>query len=140
MLSWKIKDEPVSRKSGFPHVFFSFLLYFLANSRLDIDAHRVYFFSCASKTHMRGNPRRHLWPYVDGLSLLSEVLLAFYVNQGIQPLSLLYSLNCKLFPSVQFSSVAQSCPTLCNPMNRSTPSLPVHHQLPVHSDSRPSSQ
>ena len=29
----------------------------------------------------------------------------------------------------QFSSVTQSCPTLCNPMNRSTPSLPVHHQL-----------
>ena len=33
-------------------------------------------------------------------------------------------------PSVQFSSVAQSCPTLCDPMNRSTPGLPVHHQLP----------
>ena len=32
--------------------------------------------------------------------------------------------------SVQFSSVAQSCLTLCNPMNRSTPGLPVHHQLP----------
>ena len=32
--------------------------------------------------------------------------------------------------SVQFSSVAQLCPTLCNPMNRSTPGLPVHHQLP----------
>ena len=32
--------------------------------------------------------------------------------------------------SVQFSSVTQSCPTLCNPMNRSMPSLPVHHQLP----------
>ena len=32
--------------------------------------------------------------------------------------------------SVQFSSVSQSCPTLCNPMNRSTPGLPVHHQLP----------
>ena len=31
---------------------------------------------------------------------------------------------------VQFSSAAQSCPTLCNPMNCSTPSLPVHHQLP----------
>ena len=30
----------------------------------------------------------------------------------------------------QFSSVAQSCPTLCDPMNRSTPGLPVHHQLP----------
>ena len=32
-------------------------------------------------------------------------------------------------PSVQFSSVAQSCPTLCNPMDHSTPGLPVHHQL-----------
>ena len=31
---------------------------------------------------------------------------------------------------VQFSSVAQLCPTLCDPMNRSTPGLPVHHQLP----------
>ena len=31
--------------------------------------------------------------------------------------------------SVQFSSVTQSCPTLCNPMNHSTPGLPVHHQL-----------
>ena len=32
--------------------------------------------------------------------------------------------------SVQFSLVAQSCPTLCDPMNRSTPGLPVHHHLP----------
>ena len=30
---------------------------------------------------------------------------------------------------IQFSSVAQSCPTLCNPMNRSMPGLPVHHHL-----------
>ena len=35
-----------------------------------------------------------------------------------------------MFSSVQFSSVAQSCPTLCDPMNRNTPGLPVHHQLP----------
>ena len=32
--------------------------------------------------------------------------------------------------SVQFSSVTQSCPTLCDPMNCSTPGLPVRHQLP----------
>ena len=32
--------------------------------------------------------------------------------------------------SVQFSSVTQSCPTLCDPMDCSTPGLPVHHQLP----------
>ena len=53
----------------------------------------------------------------------------------------LFSLQCLLsfhnflfcilqFSSVQFSSVAQLCPTLCNPMNCSTPGLPVHHQLP----------
>ena len=35
-----------------------------------------------------------------------------------------------IFSSVQFISVAQSCLTLCDPMNRSTPGLPVHHQLP----------
>ena len=34
------------------------------------------------------------------------------------------------FSSVQFSSLAQSCPTLCDPMNCSTPGFPVHHQLP----------
>ena len=33
-------------------------------------------------------------------------------------------------PSVQFSSVTQSCLTFCDPMNRSTPGRPVHHQLP----------
>ena len=45
--------------------------------------------------------------------------------------TLSYVLNLE-FPrpcSVQFSSVTQSCPTLCDPMNRSMPGLPVHHQL-----------
>ena len=36
----------------------------------------------------------------------------------------------KLYVSVQFISAAQSCLTLCDPMNRRTPGLPVHHQLP----------
>ena len=43
--------------------------------------------------------------------------------------SLLCSCVMMLGHSVQFSSVVQLCLTLCNPMNRSTPSLPVHHQL-----------
>ena len=42
--------------------------------------------------------------------------------------------------SVPLSSVAQSCPTLCDPMNRSTPGLPVHHQLPEFTHSCPSSR
>ena len=33
------------------------------------------------------------------------------------------------YPYLQFNSVAQSCPTLCDPMNRSTPGLPVHYKL-----------
>ena len=43
---------------------------------------------------------------------------------------LLKQIHSKYFSSVQFSSVAQSCPTLCDPMNPSTPGLPVHHHLP----------
>ena len=50
-------------------------------------------------------------------------LLVFYESVRIKIFNLMFS-------SVQYSSVAQSCPTLCNPMNRSTPGLPVHHQLP----------
>ena len=38
-------------------------------------------------------------------------------------------INSKYLYLLQFSSVAQSCPTLCDPMNCSTPGLPVHHQL-----------
>ena len=41
-----------------------------------------------------------------------------------------FSSNLRIYISVQFSSVAQSCPTLCDPMNRSMPGLPVHHQFP----------
>ena len=37
---------------------------------------------------------------------------------------------CTVLSSVQFSSVTQSCLTLCDPMNCSIPGLPVHHQLP----------
>ena len=42
----------------------------------------------------------------------------------------------KSFQSVQFSSVTQSCPTLCEPMNCSTPGLPVHHHLPEFTRTR----
>ena len=38
--------------------------------------------------------------------------------------------NYDWYSSVQFSSVTQLCPTLCDPMNCRTPGLPVHHQLP----------
>ena len=53
-------------------------------------------------------------------------------DQGIElksPVSPVLQMNSLLLSHLQFSLV-QSCPTICNPMNRSTPGLPVHHQLP----------
>ena len=53
------------------------------------------------------------------------------MDVSLSELRELVSLNAILyFYNFQFSSVAQSCPTLCDPMNCSTPGLPVHHQLP----------
>ena len=61
------------------------------------------------------------------------------LNSGGVNLSIVYSwpsictvpLHLQMvFSLVQFSSVTQSCPTLCDPMNRSMWGLPVHHQLP----------
>ena len=56
-------------------------------------------------------------------------LILHYSAQLLSSLASLLSVLSCVFSSVQFSSVAQSCPTLCDPMNRSTPGLPVHHQL-----------
>ena len=66
-------------------------------------------------------------------------------NQSHLELISLLLLTSKFRLSVQFISVAQSCLTLCDPMNRSMPGLPVHHQLPeftqthIHRVSKPSS-
>ena len=57
-----------------------------------------------------------------------ETFLALFL-QSLPPTPL-HLTPCPLpFSSVQFSSVAQSCSTLCNTMDCSTPGLPVHHQL-----------
>ena len=58
------------------------------------------------------------------------LLMRIYID------SLQKAIRCQLIKyiihilSVQFSSVTQSCPTLCNPMNHSTPGLPVHQHRP----------
>ena len=54
--------------------------------------------------------------------------LSHFLLPGIRRVSLSSSWSSKI--PVQFSSVAQSCPTLCDPMDCSTPDLPVHHHLP----------
>ena len=54
-------------------------------------------------------------------------------DQEAQPTCLVKEINTELGQrksSIQFNSVAQPCPTLCNPMDCSTPGFPVHHYLP----------
>ena len=73
-----------------------------------------------------GRPARTLIPNKTSAQISSYVKFTQTAGQtlgGQKPKERKYS------TSVQFSSVAQSCPTLCDPMNRSTPGLPVHHQL-----------
>ena len=53
----------------------------------------------------------------------NKILLILYFNEQTH-------LVLSTAESDQIRSVAQSCPTLCDPMNRSMPGLPVHHQLP----------
>ena len=71
--------------------------------------------------------------------MIYNVVLISGVQQSDSdiPESLKLTQNCKyeskckgFFLLYQFSSVTQSCLTLCDPMNRSTPGLPVHYQLP----------
>ena len=71
---------------------------------------------------------RHLLLYC--LFFVEELFVPLCVTTTQrQELPLSCSLLCSQHPA-QIRSVAQSCPTLCDPMNRSTPGLPVHHQLP----------
>ena len=56
------------------------------------------------------------------LFMKKKILTEYFLQLGICMLQTILS--------VQFSSFAQLCPTLCDPMNCSTPGLPVHHQLP----------
>ena len=58
-----------------------------------------------------------------------KITIKFWLNSLFCTMHL-YNFLILYISSVQFSSVAQLCPTLCDPMKRSTPGLPVHHQFP----------
>ena len=80
------------------------------------------------------------WTFVSKVislfNMLSRLVITFLLRSKCLLISWLQSsvTICSDFGAiqtvVQFSSVAQSCPTLCDPMDCSTPGLPVHHQLP----------
>ena len=78
---------------------------------------------------------RGIWDSISYSLVISEVTLNTHIWKEFIIIMVLELHNDRLVineneSSVQFSSVAQSCPTLCDPMNCSTPGLPVHHQLP----------
>ena len=74
------------------------------------------------------------WVHSPCWSLLSapalNVIFPLNCSARTDALAISYLARLEWSQSVQFSSVAQSCPTVCDPMNRSTPGLPAHHQLP----------
>ena len=83
--------------------------------------------------HFGGSPEAMGWVLLRlPFTATVDKLMQLNNNQQRKPEHLLKSSLCiaALVTSVQFSSVAQSCPTLCDPMNHSTPGLPVHYHLP----------
>ena len=66
--------------------------------------------------------------------------LLFSHHHQLQPQQEQWDKSCPVSQSVQFSSVTQSCPSLCNPMNCSVPGLPVHHQLPEPTQNKSQSE
>ena len=76
-----------------------------------------------------------LYPWICFYKYLAPIsLFSHWIAENLLLLLLLLfvfmSLWSSSFCSVQFSSVTQSCLTLCNPIDSSTPGFPVHHQLP----------
>ena len=82
-----------------------------------------------SHCHKTDTPLAGGWTLVLGLLSLLPLATQWHyhdsccVDQNLQH-------DASLSASVQFSSVSQSCPTLCDPTDCNTPGLPVHHQLP----------
>ena len=66
--------------------------------------------------------------FISVLLILTKKIYSL-LGFGVWYVSITSSCFCFLGLVSQFSSVAQSCLTLCDPMNHSTPGLPVHHQL-----------
>ena len=77
-------------------------------------------------THRMGWGRREVGSDTERLSQAPEELLATLCIRRFREPTLIFKI---FIESVQFSSVTQSCLTLCDPMNCSTPGFPVHHQL-----------
>ena len=111
----------------------------LENSGKNMSGTRNRCQGCTDQVYVRGTHTFSFFIYI--VVLVSGIQQTEYLHIYIYPLFLrLFShidhhrvcnrVLCAVYYTMSFSSVAQSGPTLCDPMVRSTPGLPVHHQLP----------
>ena len=84
--------------------------------------HLLTFFSLSSEFFFLEEISGFLWGECNGLNCLSQKWFVQVLTPWASEVTLLGN-------RAQFSSVAQSCLTLCDPMDCSMPGLPVHHQL-----------
>ena len=95
---------------------------------------------CSYSYYIKRNCFYHFLNMEDFYNRYSDIMVGFYktisfkiVENILRPnhftSGYLFKINERI-RSDQIRSVTQSCPTLCDPMNHSTPGLPVHHQLP----------
>ena len=113
-----------SKKQNSGQIFDSFL-YFYRGAEIRIFEIKTVL---GSAGHMvTTDVRLQLFPqvYISSLSILPSLQNRGAINLFHSSLLRIY-----FFGAVQFISVAQSCPTLCDPMNCSMPGCPVHYQLP----------
>ena len=98
---------------------------YLPDQVFDVDETELYGRGC--QTEVTSERRKNLMPGYKTTKDRLTLLFGGNVSgdMELKPLLVYPSVN-----PVQFSSVTQSCPTLCNPMDCSMPGLPVHHQLP----------
>ena len=106
------------------------LLYFVMAAYVDQD----------TQTHRHTHTHTHRRTHTHAHTLTDTCTLVYYCSLFVTVKNL-DVWKYILVSSVHFSSVAQSCLTLCDPVNCSTPGLPVHHQLPEFTQTqRPSSR
>ena len=139
-LSWTIPMYPkwkcfpcfyVCPKSVIPQ------MVLLKNDRFCHSRHKsLQWFPSTLKKKKKKNKEKEKQKKTKLLSSLEDFpilhMLSSYLSDTIfySPCSLCLTPTVPLPSAQSVSSIAQSCPTLCNPMNHSTPGLPVHHQLP----------
>ena len=96
---------------------------FFRNSKYTYHMYQLFY----SKVFPQGNENTCPHRFVHGCSYQ----LCYSLKLGKTKIYINRRMNCDITieSNIQFSSVTQSCPTLCDSMNRSMPGLPVHHQL-----------